>query len=88
MDSNSYIPMYPSLDSMITLFFRIVKLVWFIFDTMMSTMTIIDIVMRCVKLDAQFLVNKPLDSVTTHNLWQFLDLGDRKIEIIRNFFQG
>jgi len=54
----------------------------------MSTKATIDFVMRCVKLGLRFLVNKPFESVTIHNLWQFLDLGDQKTQIISNFFQG
>jgi hypothetical protein len=54
----------------------------------MSTITTMDLMQRSIELDARFLVKKPLDSVTICSLWQHLDLGPRKTEMIQNFIQG
>ncbi len=43
---------------------------------------------RCVKLGAQFLVNKPLDAGTIKNLWQYVDLKVLRMEKIKDLLQG
>uniref|UniRef100_A0A0E0KPA3 Two-component response regulator ORR29 n=1 Tax=Oryza punctata TaxID=4537 RepID=A0A0E0KPA3_ORYPU len=55
---------------------------------MMSTETTIYTMKRCVKLGAQFLVNKPLDAGTIQNLWQYVDLKVLRMEKIKDLLQG
>ncbi|EEC77058.1 hypothetical protein OsI_15444 [Oryza sativa Indica Group] len=55
---------------------------------MMSTETTMYTMKRCVKLGAQFLVNKPLDAGTIKNLWQYVDLKVLRMEKIKDLLQG
>lgn len=59
-----------------------------IFEAVMSTTITIEMIRKCVRLGACFLEKKPLDSVAICNLWQHVDLGPRRIEMIRNLFPG
>uniref|UniRef100_A0A0E0DCS2 Two-component response regulator ORR29 n=1 Tax=Oryza meridionalis TaxID=40149 RepID=A0A0E0DCS2_9ORYZ len=54
----------------------------------MSTETAMYTMKRCVKLGAQFLVNKPLDVRTIKNLWQYVDLKVLRMEKIKDLLQG
>nr|XP_025880730.1 two-component response regulator ORR29 [Oryza sativa Japonica Group] len=54
---------------------------------MMSTETTMYTMKRCVKLGAQFLVNKPLDAGTIKNLWQYVDLKVLRMEKIKDLLQ-
>ncbi|OEL16759.1 Two-component response regulator ORR29 [Dichanthelium oligosanthes] len=59
------------------------------FGTVMSEETTMDIIGRCVKLGARFLVGKPIDTHTVQNLWQHLELEDsRRMHHIKQLLQG
>jgi len=44
------------------------------FEPVMSKEATLDTMRRCVELGARFLVNKPVDANTIHNIWQHLDI--------------
>ncbi|KAF8780730.1 hypothetical protein HU200_001337 [Digitaria exilis] len=55
---------------------------------MMSEETTMDIMKRCVELGACFLVKKPIDSHTIHNMWQHLDIKNSRMDNIKNLLKG
>nr|TKW03767.1 hypothetical protein SEVIR_7G064600v2 [Setaria viridis] len=55
---------------------------------MMSNETTMDIMKRCIKLGACFLVNKPIDAHTIHNMWRHIDFGNSRMHNIKKSLQG
>ncbi|CAL5017619.1 unnamed protein product [Urochloa decumbens] len=55
---------------------------------MMSATTTLDMMDKCIKLNARFLEEKPLGSSAIRNLWQHLDLEpSKRMEMFLNFIQ-
>ncbi|KAL6650545.1 hypothetical protein ACP70R_009470 [Stipagrostis hirtigluma subsp. patula] len=55
---------------------------------MMSTKATFNTMRRCLELGASFLVNKPIDLKTIHNMWQHLNLKDQGMNKIKYLMRG
>jgi hypothetical protein len=58
------------------------------FEPVMSKEATLDTMRRCIEVGARFLVNKPIDANTIHNIWQHLDIKNLGMDNIVHLLQG